>query len=109
MKIQIFAVAFYSLALGACVTQQQQSVANTEAEATTVTAQEVSAAEESVAEMGVTAAVDETARERIICKDVVRTGTRFTEKSCRTLSEWKTVAEQGKDTAEHVQRRLRGL
>ena len=109
MKLEIIAVAFCSVALGACATQQYQSAANTEADAVVVAAQEPSEAGDNIADADAAVATDEGSPDRTICKRVINTGTRFAKRTCRTWSEWVAMEERSQDMAHDIQRRARGF
>lgn len=108
MKLQGIAVTFCLFALSACATPQSQSEANTQEETAPAIEQEASENEASAAEMELAEADSDADPNRILCRRVVRTGTRFTEKSCRPWSEWQTIEEQSKDAVLQAQRRGRG-
>lgn len=108
MKLQAIAVISCSAALGACATPQSQSAANMQEEAASVAQQEAGENETSAAEMELAEAESETDPNRIVCRRVVRTGTRFADRSCRPWSEWQTMEQQSKDAVMQTQRRGRG-
>lgn len=109
MKLQGIAVVIGSLALGACATPQLQSALNTEEEAASAIQQEASeaeaAAEGAQGEGEVTKAQAEVGDDRIICKRVIPTGTRFGRKECRSWREWREMREATQDILNEGQRR----
>ncbi|WP_405238802.1 hypothetical protein [Lentisalinibacter orientalis] len=42
---------------------------------------------------------------QLICKEIVKTGTRFSEKVCATKEAWDGAAEHGRRATEEIQRR----
>jgi len=112
MKIQIIAVTFCSVALGACATQQYQSAANAQAEVQVEVSEPVEGATEAAPADVVTApvdVVDETDRDRVICKRVVVTGSRFAKRRCHKWSEWKAMEDETQDSIRRMQRGPGGL
>ena len=50
-------------------------------------------------------AVEPKAKDRMVCKRVQRTGTRFYDKTCKTAAQWDAIAEQHRrDAAEMINR-----
>jgi hypothetical protein len=89
-----------SLALGA-VLLLAGCAANSGKEAAAVAQADTGAAGETQAAGG---AGDE-GKEKLICKDVVKTGTRFSEKVCATQAAWDGASEFGQKATEDIQRR----
>lgn len=103
MKYGVLAAPAIIAMLSACTTVQTESAANTALD-TAVVADESSAPDaDGASEVNVAEAeVDE---DRIICKRIMRTGTRFTKKECRSWREWREMMEISRETTSEFTRR----
>lgn len=82
--------------LGACATNNATVASNAAAEAAEAN------------EAAVQQAAAEEDGDRIICKRIIVTGSRFKKNVCRTWAEWKEIEDQSSRSVDTLQRRMRG-
>lgn len=94
-----------AILLGACATTDATVASNAAAEtpATTETAADATEATDENAQE--TAELDE---DRVICKRIIVTGSRFKKNVCRTWAEWKQIEETSQRNTDAIQRSMRG-
>ena len=89
------------LLLAACVTPEPQSTTATDEPAAAVATADGEAPT-------TTAAAEEVDQDRVICKRLIITGSRFKQKVCHTWKEWQEIEEAARANADEIQRRSRG-
>lgn len=87
------------LMLGACTTYETQSASNVSRDVAVDEATEAGATE------ATTASDEEVDEDRIICKRMIPTGTRFAKRECRSWREWREMREATQDILNEGQRR----
>lgn len=43
-----------------------------------------------------------TGQDRVVCREMMRTGTRFKSKTCRTVAQWEKMTEENRKTASEL-------
>ncbi len=102
LRLAKLGIPAFALLLGACTTYETQTASNVTQE---TVATDEAAAEGAQAEGAVTETQAEAGEDRIICKRIIPTGTRFGRKECRSWREWREMREATQDILNEGQRR----